>query len=128
MRRHTVIGRDLLASLKFLEDAAVIPYCHHERWDGTGYPRGLAGEAIPFAARLFAVVDVWDALRSDRPYRPGWTEERTLAYIEERSGTEFHPAVAGAFLALRRSGETGVFERTGRLDAESGPSRGPAST
>ena len=70
MRRHPVYAYDLLSPIAYLRPALDIPYCHHEKWDGTGYPRGLRGEAIPLAARLFAVVDVWDALLSNRPYRP----------------------------------------------------------
>jgi putative two-component system response regulator len=77
-----------------------IPYCHHEKWDGSGYPRGLAGEEIPIAARLFAVIDVWDALRSDRPYRAGWTIEKTREHIIEGSGKHFDPQVVEAFLSL----------------------------
>jgi len=102
MRRHTTIGYHLLSSLRFLDGASVIPYGHHERWDGTGYPLGLAGENIPFAARLFAIVDVWDALRSDRPYRGAWSEEKVLEYIEKAAGTEFDPRVVAEFLSIRR--------------------------
>jgi response regulator RpfG family c-di-GMP phosphodiesterase len=119
MKRHTTIGRDLLASLRFLAEASVIPYCHHERWDGSGYPRALAGEDIPFTARLFAVVDVWDALRSDRPYRPGWPEGKVLSYIEEKSGTEFDPRVAATFLGMRR-GAAGETAPPGSPPPESG--------
>jgi HD-GYP domain-containing protein (c-di-GMP phosphodiesterase class II) len=77
-----------------------IPYCHHEKWDGSGYPSGLAGEAIPLAARIFAIVDVWDALRSDRPYRMAWSVAKTLDHIRELSGTHFDPRVAKAFIEL----------------------------
>jgi len=75
-----------------------IPYCHHEKWDGTGYPRGLKGEDIPLASRIFAVIDVWDALRSDRPYRPGWQEDKAREYIKEQSGKQFDPKVVEVFL------------------------------
>jgi putative two-component system response regulator len=75
-----------------------IPYCHHERWDGSGYPRRLQGEAIPLAARLFAVVDVWDALRSDRPYRAGWSEDKVREHICTLSGTHFDPKAVALFL------------------------------
>ncbi len=102
MKRHTTIGRDLLARLSFLGDAVDIPYGHHEKWDGTGYPHGLAGEDIPLAARLFSIVDVWDALRSDRPYREGWPEERVLAHLEGLAGSHFDPRIAAAFVGLRR--------------------------
>lgn len=91
MKRHPVYAHDLLASIAYLRPALDIPYCHHERWDGTGYPRGLKGEEIPPAARIFAVADAWDALRSGRPYRPAWTREEALGYIRERSGTSFDP-------------------------------------
>jgi HD-GYP domain-containing protein (c-di-GMP phosphodiesterase class II) len=70
-----------------------MPYCHHEKWDGTGYPRGLKGSQIPFAARLLAIVDVWDALLSDRPYRPPWTRDQTIAYISGQSGKHLDPAI-----------------------------------
>jgi HD-GYP domain-containing protein (c-di-GMP phosphodiesterase class II) len=98
MRQHPRYAYELLSSIDYLQPALDIPYCHHEKWDGTGYPRGLKGEQIPLAARIFAVVDVWDALRSDRPYRKAWSEEKTLAYIREQSGTHFDPQVVGAFM------------------------------
>lgn len=99
MRRHPQYARDMLWPIAYLRPAVDIPYCHHEKWDGTGYPRGLAGETIPLAARIFAVVDVWDALRSDRPYRPAWAEQRVREYIADLSGTHFDPTVVSAFLA-----------------------------
>jgi PAS domain S-box-containing protein len=89
MRRHPALAHQMLSPIEFLRDALEIPFCHHEKWDGTGYPRGLKGEAIPLAARLFAVVDVWDALRSDRPYRPAWTAERARAEILALAGSHF---------------------------------------
>ncbi len=100
MRRHPVLARDMLAAIPFLRSAIDIPYCHHERWDGGGYPQGLAGESIPLSARIFAVTDVWDALRSDRPYRRAWSEEEALAYMREQSGAHFDPEVIRRFLAL----------------------------
>ncbi len=100
MRRHPETGRDLLASIEFLAPAVDIPYCHHERWDGTGYPRGLAGEEIPLVARIFAVVDVYDALTSDRPYRRAWTPAEAIEHIREESGRHFDPAVVEMFLAI----------------------------
>lgn len=106
MKRHTTIGRDLLMRLSFLGDAIDIPYAHHEKWDGTGYPRGLRGEEIPFAARLFSIVDVWDALCSDRPYRSGWAEEKALQYIESLAGTQFDPGMVPVFVAQRRAKAT----------------------
>jgi len=100
MRRHPTYAHEMLSPITFLRPALEIPYCHHEKWDGTGYPRGLAGEDIPLAARLFAVVDVWDALRSDRPYRRAWERERVLDHILSLSGTHFDPQVVQAFLGL----------------------------
>jgi PAS domain S-box-containing protein/putative nucleotidyltransferase with HDIG domain len=100
MRRHPVMAYELLAPVAYLRPALDIPYFHHERWDGSGYPRGLQGEEIPLAARIFAVVDVWDALRYDRPYRQGWPEAQVRARIRELSGTHFDPRVVEAFLNL----------------------------
>ena len=100
MKQHPTIARDLLVRLRFLDRSLDIPYCHHEKWDGSGYPRGLAGGDIPLSARLFAVVDVWDALRSDRPYRAAWPEDKVRAHIASLAGSHFDPAVAKAFLAL----------------------------
>jgi HD-GYP domain-containing protein (c-di-GMP phosphodiesterase class II) len=100
MRRHPSIAYEMLSSIHFLEPALEIPYHHHEKWDGSGYPQGLKGEEIPLAARIFAIVDVWDALSSDRPYRKAWQEEKVLRYIKEQSGTHFDPAVVKAFISL----------------------------
>jgi HD-GYP domain-containing protein (c-di-GMP phosphodiesterase class II) len=83
-----------------LRPALNIPYCHHEKWNGTGYPQGLRGEQIPLEARIFAVVDVWDALLSDRPYRLAWAKEDVMDYIREKSGSHFDPKVAETFLRL----------------------------
>jgi HD-GYP domain-containing protein (c-di-GMP phosphodiesterase class II) len=90
----------MLSPVRYLRLALDIPYSHHEKWDGTGYPLGLKGEQIPLVARIFAVVDVWDALTSDRPYRPAWTPEKSRQYILERSGTQFDPRVVEAFFSL----------------------------
>jgi len=100
MKRHTTHALDLLAPIPFLRPALDIPHFHHEKWDGTGYPGGLHGEQIPLAARIFAVVDVYDALTSDRPYREAWSVERTLEHIRGETGTHFDPTVAEAFLAM----------------------------
>jgi putative nucleotidyltransferase with HDIG domain len=102
MRRHPTYAFEMLSPVAYLRPALDIPYCHHEKWDGTGYPRGLEGEQIPLAARIFAVVDVWDALRSDRPYREreAWTEEKALEYIHEQTGKHFDPQVVEAFLKV----------------------------
>ena len=100
MRKHPLYAFELLAPIAYLRPALDIPYCHHEKWDGSGYPRQLKGEAIPLSARIFAVVDVWDALRSDRPYRPAWPEEQVREHIRGLAGTHFDPRVVQAFLAL----------------------------
>jgi HD-GYP domain-containing protein (c-di-GMP phosphodiesterase class II) len=100
MRRHPQYACDMLAPIAYLRPALDIPRCHHEKWDGSGYPRGLKGEEIPLSARLFAVVDVWDALRSDRPYRSGWPSEQVIAYIQEGRGTHFDPQVVDLFLRV----------------------------
>ncbi|MFZ5905120.1 MAG: PAS domain S-box protein [Chloroflexota bacterium] len=100
MRRHPQYAYDLLYPIAYLRPALDIPYCHHERWDGKGYPRGLSGEEIPLAARIFAVVDVWDALLSERPYRGPWSREETLEYIRKETGTHFDPLVVEVFFEL----------------------------
>ncbi len=100
MRQHPTVAYTLLSPIRFLQPALDIPYAHHEKWDGTGYPRGLRGEEIPLAARIFAVADVWDALRSRRPYRPAWPEDRVRAHIQASAGTHFDPKIVAAFLML----------------------------
>lgn len=100
MRRHPQYAQEWLSTIEFLQPALDIPYCHHEKWDGTGYPRKLAGEQIPLWARMFAVVDVWDALRSDRPYRPSMPDSSTRRYIISQSGSHFDPEVVVAFLSM----------------------------
>jgi putative nucleotidyltransferase with HDIG domain len=100
MRQHPVNAYELLYPITYLRPALDIPYSHHEKWDGSGYPRGLAQEQIPLAARVFAVVDVWDALRSDRPYRTAWPEQKVREYLREQSGTHFDPSIVGAFLEM----------------------------
>ncbi|MBI5714145.1 MAG: GAF domain-containing protein, partial [Chloroflexi bacterium] len=100
MKQHPQFAHDMLAPIPFLKSALDIPYCHHEKWDGTGYPRGLKGEQIPLAARIFAIVDVWDALRSDRPYRQGWSETKVREHIRANSGTHFDPQVVEAFMRM----------------------------
>lgn len=103
MRMHPVYAYDMLSHISYLSNALDIPYCHHEKWDGTGYPRGLKGEEIPLAARIFAVVDVYDALTSDRPYRKGWSREKTLDHIRNESGSHFDPRVVEAFLRMMQA-------------------------
>jgi HD-GYP domain-containing protein (c-di-GMP phosphodiesterase class II) len=100
MRGHPLLAYELLSPIAYLNAALDIPYCHHEKWDGTGYPRGLKGEEIPLAARIFALADVWDALNSDRPYRQAWPQERIVAYFREQSGRQFEPHILEAFLTL----------------------------
>jgi len=100
MRQHPVYAFNSLSGIEFLKPALEIPHYHHERWDGSGYPQGLKGEEIPLAARIFAIVDVWDALRSDRPYRQAWSDEKILIHISEQSGKHFDPQVVDAFLKI----------------------------
>ncbi len=100
MRMHPTYAYEWLRPISYLWPALDIPYCHHEKWDGTGYPRGLKGEDIPLAARIFAVVDVWDALCSERPYHPPWPAEQVRAYIAEQAGSHFDPRVVEVFLRL----------------------------
>lgn len=103
MRTHPERAREFLENIEYLVPAIDIPYCHHERWDGSGYPRGLAGDEIPLAARVFAVVDVLDALTSNRPYRPAWTMQEAVRHIREQSGKHFDPAVVAEFEKLLES-------------------------
>jgi putative nucleotidyltransferase with HDIG domain len=105
MRKHPTYAHNLLSPIAYLKPALDIPYCHHEKWDGTGYPQRLRGEAIPLAARIFAVVDVWDALSSDRPYRAAWPAERVQAHIRSQAGTHFDAKVVESFLRLVGSPE-----------------------
>jgi len=100
MRKHPQFAYDMLSPISYLQGALDIPYCHHEKWDGTGYPRGLKGEEIPLIARIFAVVDVWDALTSDRPYRAAWSQERAIHHIYSLSGSHFDAHVVEAFLVM----------------------------
>jgi len=100
MRKHPQYAFDMFAPISYLEPALDIPYCHHEKWDGSGYPRGLKGDLIPLSARIFAVVDVYDALTSDRSYRKAWSQEKALEYIREQSGKHFDPKVVEVFLRL----------------------------
>lgn len=100
MRQHPIYAFAMLSPISYLSQALDIPYCHHEKWDGSGYPRGLKGDQIPLLARIFAVVDVWDALRFDRPYRKGMADAQALEYIRSNTGTHFDPQVVAAFLKL----------------------------
>lgn len=103
MRKHPVFAYEMIAPIDYLKKAIDIPYCHHERWDGSGYPRGLKGEEIPLAARIFAVVDVYDALTSDRPYRSAWSKEKALEYISSLRSIQFDPQVVDSFFELIES-------------------------
>ena len=98
MHKHPIHAFEMLSPIAYLRPALDIPYCHHEKWDGTGYPRGLKRKEIPLAARIFAVVDVYDALISDRPYRKAWSREEALEYIRQESGRHFDPQVVEMFL------------------------------
>jgi putative nucleotidyltransferase with HDIG domain len=100
MRRHPCYAHEMLSPVDFLSAALDIPHCHHEKWDGSGYPRGLKGEHIPLLARVFTIVDVWDALRSDRPYRSSWPEEKVRSHISRESGRQFDPEVVDLFLRM----------------------------
>ncbi|MFN3490783.1 MAG: HD domain-containing phosphohydrolase [Anaerolineales bacterium] len=100
MRQHPVYAFEMLSNIAYLHPALEIPFFHHERWDGSGYPRGLKGEEIPLAARMFAIVDVWDALSSDRPYRKKLPRHEVIAYLREKSGTLFEPRLVNIFLEM----------------------------
>ena len=101
MRRHPEIALEMLWPINFLRPASLdIPYCHHEKWDGSGYPRGIKGEEIPLAARIFAVIDVWDALSYSRPYRKAWEQEKVIGHIKHQKGKHFDPKVVDVFLKL----------------------------
>jgi putative nucleotidyltransferase with HDIG domain len=108
IERHPALAREMLSQIEFLRPCMDIPTYHHEKWDGTGYPNGLVGEEIPLVARLFAIVDVWDALTSDRPYRLSWSDQEALAHIKAESGRHFDPKVVETFVGLV---ETGVFRK-----------------
>ena len=100
MRKHPQYAYDLLSPIAYLRPTLDIAYCHHEWWDGSGYPRNLKGEEIPLPARIFAIVDVWDALLSDRPYRKSWEEADVIKYIADLSGKQFDPRVVNEFMKL----------------------------
>ncbi|MFN4191178.1 MAG: HD-GYP domain-containing protein, partial [Pseudothermotoga sp.] len=100
MKKHPFYAYQMLSRIEYLRPAVEIPYCHHERWDGTGYPRGLKGKEIPLSARIFAIVDVYDALTSDRPYRKAWSKEEAIQYIKDEKGKQFDPKVVDIFLTM----------------------------
>jgi PAS domain S-box-containing protein len=113
LKQHPVNAYTMLSSISFLKPALDIPYCHHEHWDGSGYPRGLKGDQIPLSARIFAVIDTWVSLRSERPYRNAWSEGSTLEYIRQQAGKRFDPAVVHAFLNWIPQQETLKMENGG---------------
>lgn len=100
MEMHPVLAYELLSPIPFLKDALEIPYCHHEKWNGTGYPRGLMGGEIPLAARLFSVADVYDALSSDRPYRRSWPKPKVIDYLIEERNKYFDPQAVDKFVDM----------------------------
>lgn len=100
MRMHPVYAKEMLEDIPYLKDAVTIPFCHHERWDGKGYPQGLKGEDIPLTSRIFTVVDHWEALNSDRPYRKAVPRDQVLNYIRDNSGIIYDPDIAYTFLNL----------------------------
>ena len=103
VRKHPMYAYDMLKGIGYLQSALAIPVSHHEKWDGTGYPQGLKGEAIPISARIFAIVDVWDALISDRPYRKALPREDVIAYLKDQSGRHFDPMVVDVFMQVLNS-------------------------
>lgn len=100
MKQHPTTAYNWLKTIEYLQPAVMVPYCHHERWDGSGYEQGLSGEDIPLAARIFSVIDVWDAMRSDRPYRKALSQEQTLDFIRSKSGVMFDTRVVDAFFGF----------------------------
>jgi len=102
MKQHPTLAVGLIANIPFLKPALSIPHHHHEQWDGKGYPDGLKGEEIPLAARIFTVIDQWDALTSDRPYRKAWPKEKVVAYLQENAGRIFDPKIVDVFLSIIR--------------------------
>ena len=105
IEQHPETAYKLLSKIPFLSKAIEIPYCHHEKWDGTGYPRKLKGNDIPVSARIFAVADVWDALSFDRPYNKAWPREQIIEYFKEQTGKHFEPYILKTFLAMVEKGE-----------------------
>ncbi len=119
MRQHPAIGHDIVSNIQFLKPSAAIPFCHHEKWDGSGYPRGLKGEEIPLSARIFAIVDVWDALRYPRVYKAAWSENSVLEFLEQQAGIQFDPEIARLFLdayeQLKRAALTSLENEESRF-------------
>ena len=113
IRKHPEAAYDMLKNIPYLKGAIAIPWCHHEHWDGSGYPRGLKGKQIPLAARVFTVVDVWDALLSDRSYSKAWPREDVVRHIEENAGKLFDPEIAEEFLRLVNKNSFTTSKKTG---------------
>jgi putative nucleotidyltransferase with HDIG domain len=105
IEEHPTRAYELLSRIPFLEKAIEIPFCHHEHWDGSGYPGGLKGEEIPLGARIFSVIDVWDAVQSERPYNQPWSREETIHYLKSQSGKYFDPECVSVFLDLVEQGK-----------------------
>jgi putative nucleotidyltransferase with HDIG domain len=105
VQEHPTTAYKLLSPIPFLKEALEIPYSHHEKWDGTGYPQGLREREIPLSARIFAVADVWDAICSERPYNSAWPRDKAIKYLLEQSGTHFDPRIVDIFLDLVEKGE-----------------------
>ncbi len=114
VKTHPALAAELLQQIPYLNLALDIPRYHHERWDGNGYPNGLEGEHIPLVARLFSVVDNWDALNSDRPYRPAWPRAEVVQYLQENAGVKFDPFIVTVFLAMMQERQTGNVAETPR--------------
>jgi putative nucleotidyltransferase with HDIG domain len=110
MHKHPLYAFEILMPIAYLRPALDIPYCHHEKWDGTGYPRGLKGEQIPIAARIFALSDTWDALISTRRYHEAWPRAKVEEYMRARAGTHFDPDLVELFLANVEAEEQGKFK------------------
>ena len=102
---HPDYAREFLTDIDYLEPALEIPYGHHEKWDGTGYPQRQKGEQIPLAARIFAIVDVWDALSNNRPYRKAWSKKKILSHLRNNSGSHFDPQVVETFVKMLENDE-----------------------
>jgi putative nucleotidyltransferase with HDIG domain len=100
LQQHPVYAKQMLSQISFLQPAVEVAYSHHERWDGLGYPEGLKGTDIPLSARMFAIIDQWDALTSDRPYRKAWSQESVIAYLRENSGKIYDPEIVTVFLRI----------------------------
>jgi putative nucleotidyltransferase with HDIG domain len=112
MKQHPTFARQLLSPIAYLRPALDIPYCHHEQWDGSGYPQGLKGKEIPLYARIFTIVDVWDALRSDRPYRKSWAEEKVKVHIQRAAGQAFDAEIVDVFIKDVLPGITGANSKS----------------